>query len=82
MDWLAYQFDRADLKGGVVHAFAHNAAGGSKVIKLLGLQPDAQYAMTNFDAPGVTFAYGSDLMNQGLRLRSATQPGGVVVVYQ
>ncbi|MEI6389707.1 MAG: hypothetical protein WCT12_01260 [Verrucomicrobiota bacterium] len=44
--------------------------------------PAAQYAVSDFGLPGVNYASGSDLMNQGLRLSTATQPGAVVKVYQ
>jgi alpha-galactosidase len=81
-DWLAYQFDRPDLNGGVVQAFRREASSVNfKVLPLFGLDPNATYSITNFDIPGVIIMSGLNLMSQGLPVTITTQPGAVVYSY-
>lgn len=80
--WLAYQFDRPDLMGGMVQAFRRGACDiSSQTLPLFGLDPNGRYAVTNFDGPGVTYMSGSNLMNQGLPVRIPAQPGAVIYAY-
>jgi hypothetical protein len=81
-DWLAYQFDRPDLNGGVVQAFRREACSVNfKVLPLFGLDPNATYSITNFDALGVITMSGLNLMSQGLPVTITTQPGAVEYSY-
>ena len=53
--WMAWQFDCPERGEGVVQAFRHaKSAEESLWAKLQGLEPNAVYTLTNFDAPGTT----------------------------
>jgi alpha-galactosidase len=80
--WIAWQFDRKELDGGVVQAFRRNASPvASMTFHLNGLNPAAQYEVTNFDAKGSTKASGRDLMEKGLTVEIKDKPGAAVIVY-
>jgi alpha-galactosidase len=82
-DWLAYQFDRPDLAGGVVQAFRREASKTNfKSLQLSGLDPNATYVITNFDTPETITISGATLMSQGLPVTISTQPGAGVFVYR
>jgi len=51
-------------------------------LKLRGLEADARYTLRNLDLPGETEASGRELMEKGLALTIADQPGAVIVVYK
>jgi hypothetical protein len=81
--FLAYQFDRPDLSSGIVQAFGRAAGGSdSQSLQLFALDPNGQYAITNFDTTGVINMSGSDLMSQGLRVSIPSEPGAAVYLYQ
>jgi len=81
--WMAWQFDRPDLGGGMVQAFRRpQSVYEAARVRLQGLNPDARYEVVNFDAPGSTESTGQELMTKGLLLTIPDQPGAVVIVYQ
>jgi hypothetical protein len=53
----------------------------SLTFKLRGLDPDATYTITDFDAPGATTATGRELMQKGLPVKIPTAPGSALLKY-
>jgi len=81
--WLAYQFDRPDLGQGLVQAFRRSSAAGAALsLPLCALEPNARYAISNFDASEVTYDYGSNLLGRGLTVSIGSQPGAALITYQ
>ena len=54
---------------------------GEARYNLGGLEPDARYELTDFDAPETTTMTGRDLMDKGLTINIPEQPGAAVVRY-
>jgi|HubBroStandDraft_6_1064221.scaffolds.fasta_scaffold450273_3 hypothetical protein len=52
------------------------------LLRLNGLDPAAQYKLTNFDAKGFTKVSGRELMESGLTLEITNKPGAVIITYQ
>lgn len=82
--WMAWQFHRDDLGQGVIQAFRRNESSyESARFKLRGLQPTAQYQVTDLDHPESARAVsGEELMSRGLTIAIADQPAAVVYVYR
>ncbi|MFC1462506.1 GH36 C-terminal domain-containing protein [Verrucomicrobiota bacterium] len=89
--WMAWQYDRPDAGRGMVQAFRRQQnADSSKVFRLQGLVPSAQYEVTNFDVEGTTkipggstpLTTGRDLMENGLTVEIKDKPGAAVIAYQ
>jgi len=82
-DWIAWQFDRPDLRGGVVQAFRRDQnQSPTRVLRLAGLVPSAEYKITDLDGGPPARMSGKDLMGKGLTVEIKTQPGSAVVFYQ
>jgi alpha-galactosidase len=81
--WIAWQFDRQELGGGVVQAFRRNASPvASMTFHLNGLDPAVQYEVKNFDAEESTEVSGKQLMETGLTVEIRDKPGAAVIVYR
>ncbi len=50
--------------------------------KLNDLDPDANYTVENFDIPNKINMSGKELMEKGLPIGIADQPGAVVITYK
>ena len=82
-NWMAWQFDRADLGEGMVQAFRRpESVEQSSVYKLHGLNPDSVYALTNLDNPGFNKLTGRRLMDEGLAVNIPDKPGAVLITYK
>jgi alpha-galactosidase len=81
-DWMAYQFDRPDLGGGVVHAFRRDDGRHSMALSLMALDPAASYAVINPDAGSTNYLSGAELMNNGLKISIDARPGAALFLYQ
>jgi alpha-galactosidase len=80
--WLAWQFDRPEEGRGVVQAFRRPESRYETArFKLRGLDPDAEYTLTNLDVSGTTQAKGSELLEKGLLVEILDQAGAVIVTY-
>jgi len=80
--WMAWQFYRPQEGDGVVQAFRRaNCQAAWKTFRLSGLDPSAQYEVTNFDVAGSTKVSGKELMNSGLTVEIKDNPGAAVIVY-
>jgi len=81
-DWIAWQFDRPDLGGGVVQAFRHDQSESpERVLRLNGLAPSKKYRLINLDGGAPKTMSGKDLMEQGLTVDVQTKPGSAVILY-
>lgn len=82
--WLAWQFDRPDLGGGMVQAFRREQAGlfPSIRLRLRGLDPTASYRVTNLDETDSRTVTGKELLEQGLTVELPVKPAGALIVYQ
>jgi alpha-galactosidase len=81
-DWIAWQFDRPDLDGGVLQAFRRDKTEApTQVFRLRALKPSAKYEITDLDGgPARTFT-GKELMEDGLAVEIAAKPGAAVIFY-
>ncbi len=81
--WMAWQFHRADLGEGLVQAFRRqNSPMGHATYRLAGLEPTAEYSLTNFDDPKPCRMTGRELMEQGLTIHLLTRPAAAIFVYR
>ncbi|MBI5384463.1 MAG: NPCBM/NEW2 domain-containing protein [Verrucomicrobia bacterium] len=82
-DWIAWQFDRPDLNGGVVQAFRRDKnESPTQVLRLAGLAPSTQYEITDLDGAAPRKMTGKALMEQGLAVELKTKPGSAVIFYK
>ena len=81
--WMAWQFDRPELGQGVVQAFRRpESVDESRRFRLRGLEPDAQYVLTDVNSGPAQTAAGRDLIEKGLLITSPKRPGALVILYQ
>jgi alpha-galactosidase len=81
--WIAWQFNRPESGDGAVHAFRRGANPvESQTFHLSGLDPAAQYDVTNFDVAGATAMSGQDLMTKGLTIDIKDKPGSAIILYK
>lgn len=81
--WAAWQFDRPDLKSGVVLAFRR--AGSPFVeatLTLKGLEPGARYEFRDVDTGAVVQLSGEECMSKGLPVKIQTKPAASVLLYK
>jgi alpha-galactosidase len=82
-DWMAWQFDRPETGEGLVQAFRRpESFYESARLKLHGLQPDAKYTVKDADVEGEADLTGRELMEKGLPVAIATQPGAALITYR
>ncbi len=78
--WMAWQFNRSDIDEGMIQAFRRaESFYESARLKLHGLDPDANYTISNLDSPDNTNINGKELMEKGLPI-SITNPSSAVVI--
>ena len=81
--WMAWQFDRPDTGQGMVQAFRREKcifeAGR---LKLRGLDPQARYEIVDLDLGQPHEKTGQELMEKGILVTIADQPGAVVLSYR
>ena len=81
--WMAWQFDCPGEGEGMVQAFRRAAAERlAASLKLRGLDPDAQYKLTDLESNRTWQAGGRELMDKGLAVSIPTKPGAGVIVYE
>jgi alpha-galactosidase len=81
--WLAWQFHRPEAGRGVIQAFRREKADEPTLrVKLRGLDPAAQYRITDLDHPDAarTIA-GQELMATGLTITLNDRPAAAIVTY-
>jgi alpha-galactosidase len=82
--WMAWQFDSPEKGEGVIQAFRRTNCPKPDIRLILrGLEPNASYELTDFDAPGKEMVMsGKQLMDSGLEVRSESAPGSILIKYQ
>ncbi|MFZ1937413.1 MAG: alpha-galactosidase [Thermoguttaceae bacterium] len=81
--WMAWQFDRPEQGDGVVQVFRRmESIYESARLKLRGLDPAAQYEVTDIDAGKPKTFSGQELLNQGLSVEIGQQPGSALIKYR
>ncbi|MCX6028418.1 MAG: alpha-galactosidase [Chloroflexi bacterium] len=82
-EWAAWQFDRPDLGEGIVQAFRReDNEQDATSFKLHGLDPAAQYEVTDADTKQVARAGGRALLEQGLAVTTSTRPAALLFRYR
>ena len=81
--WLAWQFNRPEQGDGVVQAFRRpQSVDEAARFKLHGLDPGAEYVLTNLDSGQSQTLAGRELLGKGLAVRITEQPGSAVITYK
>ena len=81
--WMAWQFDRPEQGDGLVQAFRRDKCDEPvKTFSLRGLNPSAQYEVTNVDVQGSTKVTGRELIEKGLRVEIKGKPGAALITYK
>jgi len=81
--WMAWQFDRSDAGEGMVQLFRRpNSFYESARFKLRSLEVGARYRVTNLDTTDAKDMSGRELMETGLPVTIAEQPGVVNFTYR
>ena len=81
--WMAWQYDRPEAGEGMMQAFRRSKCEApAKTFRLNGLDPAAQYEVTNLDVEGSTKVSGKELIEQGLTVELKDKPGAAVIVYR
>jgi alpha-galactosidase len=82
-EWAAWQFHRPEQEDGMVQAFRREqSADSAKDLRLRGLDAAANYAVTNLDTGAASTISGRDLMEKGLYIEVAGQPGAAILIYK
>jgi alpha-galactosidase len=81
--WMAWQFHRPDTGEGMVQAFRREKCiFETGRLKLRGLDPAGRYEVTDLDQGKPRRFTGKQLMEKGLLVTIAGQPGAVVISYR
>ena len=81
--WIGWQFDRPEQGDGMLQVFRRSESIYREAeLKLRGLVPEKEYAITDLDTKVVTRKRGSELMEQGYRLEIAQKPGAALLEYK
>lgn len=81
--WAAWQFDLPEKGTGMVQAFRRqNCPEASITLKLRGLDPGAEYELTDLDSPGVRRVTGRELLETGLTVTSSEKPNAMILTYR
>ncbi len=81
--WIAWQFDCPERGEGVVQAFRRAESPYELArFKLRGLVPEVRYRVTGIDGSPSLELTGKELIESGIPVSIATQPGAAVLVYQ
>ncbi len=82
-DWIAWEFDRARLGGGVIQAFRREKNDASKrVSRLRAPIPSATYEVTDLDSGTPRKMTGKVLMTDGLSVSITSQPRSAVIFFR
>ncbi|MBN2311436.1 MAG: NPCBM/NEW2 domain-containing protein, partial [Candidatus Hydrogenedentes bacterium] len=81
--WMAWQFHRADLRGGVVQVFRRpDSIYESARLRLQGLESGATYAVQDVDEAAPREATGAELMEHGLVVAAPEAPLALTIAYR
>ena len=81
--WCAWQFNRPEMGCGMVQAFRRTDSDQeTAVYKLRGLDPAAEYTVTNFDTQKSRKMSGSRLMDRGLLVKLSRKDSSALITYK
>jgi alpha-galactosidase len=81
--WIAWQYDRPDLGEGLVQVFRRSDSQTTNTIyKLFGLEPVAQYSVSNLDSGASFTRTGASLLRDGLAVSLPSKPGSAMLRYK
>ena len=82
-NWIAWQYDRPDLGGGLIQAFRRAKCPETTLAaKPRGLEENVRYEVTNLDSGTVQEIAGAELMERGLAITLAEPRSSAILVYQ
>ncbi|MBN1443354.1 MAG: GH36 C-terminal domain-containing protein, partial [Planctomycetes bacterium] len=80
--WIAWQFHLPARDEGVVQAFRRQGSDApARTFGLGGLDPEANYRITDLDAETSATLSGRELIEHGLTVKISSRPGAAVVHY-
>ncbi len=82
--WMAWQFHRSDLDGGLIQVFRRrDSIYESARLPLAGLIPEATYSITNLDDEATSQQFtGIELEEHGLPVAVSERPDALIILYQ
>lgn len=81
--WMAWQFHKPDLRGGVAQVFRRRESiYESARLRLQGLEPDKKYRVEDLDGKRPRRLSGEEMMRSGLVLKVPEAPSALILVYQ
>lgn len=81
--WMAWQFDRPDMRSGMVQAFRRpDSPYESARFTLHGLDANAEYKLTDLDTKKTSLAAGKALMQEGIVVTLKDRPDSAVLIYE
>ena len=81
-DWIAWQFHVPDRDEGMVQAFRRSESESpTSTFRLGGLTLDTKYRVHDLDQDAPATISGRELIEKGLTVSTANQPGAVVIHY-
>lgn len=82
-EWMAWQFNRADIEGGIVQVFRREDSPYFQAsFKLRGLEALAEYHVTNADTGKSSVSTGRKLMGEGFTVTMPDKPSAVTYIYR
>jgi alpha-galactosidase len=82
-EWAAWQFNRPEQNDGMIQAFRRASSKESiRNLRLRGLDPAANYVVTDSDTATRSTVLGRDLMDKGLQMKITEKPGATVLFYE
>ncbi len=80
--WMAWQFDLPEKGEGMIQVFRRDQCiYESARLRLRGLDPAARYRVTDLDSGEARAMAGRELLERGLTVAIANQPGQALIVY-
>jgi alpha-galactosidase len=81
--WMAWQFDCPESDQGVVQAFRRAETTDESIrLRLRGLEPNGQYALTDLDSGRSQQATGRELVETGVLITATSRPSAPVMLYR
>jgi alpha-galactosidase len=82
-EWAAWQFNRPEEGDGMVQVFRRERSDdAARDLPLRGLDADATYEVTDLDAGVPKTVTGRQLMQKGLHVEVAAEPGAAIILYK
>lgn len=81
--WIAWQFDCEEQGTGLIQTFRRpNCPYVSAQLRLRGLDPNAEYSLTNVDLAQTEKKTGRQLLDEGVTVAIPEKPGALLITYR